>query len=94
MKRRQRHYRENDEGDINRRREAIVDRALLYARLLSILDERSTEDYGDEPVAVESDQKANQETDEEQQGSAGPATETSQMLVSGVSTAQCCLRRP
>jgi len=39
MKRCQRDYKESDEEATIRRREAIVDRALLYARLLSILDE-------------------------------------------------------
>ncbi len=57
MKRSQCHYRENDEEAIIRRREAIVDRALLYAHLLSIIDERSKEGDGDKTAVVGPDQK-------------------------------------
>jgi len=94
MKRRQPYYRENDEEAIIERREAIVDRALLYAHLLSILDERSKEDDGDETVVAEADQKVNQETGEEQRCSTDPATERPQMLVSEVNAVHCCLHRP
>lgn len=82
MKRRQPHCREGDVEGINKRREAIVDRALLYAHLLSILDERSKEDDGDETVVAEADQKVNQETGEEQQCSTDSATGRPQMLAS------------
>jgi len=85
MKRRQPHHRENDEEAIIGRREAIVDRALLYAHLLSILDERSKEDDGDESMVTEADQRVNQETGEEQQCCADHATEASQWLASELS---------
>ncbi len=78
MKRRQAHYRESDEEAIIRRREAIVDRALLYAHLLSILDERSKEDAGDETAVVETEQRVNQEIGEEQQCSTDLATKCPQ----------------
>ena len=85
MKRRQCHYRENDEEAIIRRREAIVDRALLYAHLLSILDERSKENDGGETAVVEADQRVSQETGEEQQCATDPATGRPQSLASEVS---------
>ncbi len=82
MKRRQPYYRENDEEAIIGRREAIVDRALLYAHLLSILDERSNEDDEGETALTEADQRVSQETCEEQRCSTDPATERPQMLAS------------
>ena len=85
MKRRQPYYRENDEEAIIERREAIVDRALLYAHLLSILDERSKEDDGSETAVAETDEKVSQETGEERQCSTDPATERPQMLASETS---------
>ena len=94
MKRRQPYYRENDEEAIIRRREAIVDRALLYAHLLAIVDERSKEDNGGETVVAETDQRVSQETGEEQQCSTDPATERPQMPASEVNAVHCCLHRP
>ena len=76
------HYKENDEEAIIGRREAIVDRALLYAHLLSILDERSKEDDEGETVLTETDQRVSQKTGEKQQCSTDPATERPQMLAS------------
>ena len=94
MKRRQPHYRENDEEAIIRRREAIVDRALLYARLLSIFDERSREDDEGETAVAENDEEVSQQTKAKQQGLTGPATEASQSLASEVKDTHCCLHRP
>jgi len=85
MKHRQPHYRESNEEAIIRRREAIVDRALLYAHLLSIIDERSKEDDGDETVVAETDQGVSQEKCEEQQCSTDPATKRLHMLASDIS---------
>ncbi len=82
MKRRQPHYRENDEEAIIRRREAIVDRALLYAHLLSIIDERSKESDEGETAVEETEQRVDQETGEEQQCSEDHAIEASQTLAS------------
>ena len=84
MKRRQPHHRENDEEAIIRRREAIVDRALLYAHLLSILDERSKEDDQGETAPAEADQRVSQETGEEQRCAADHDTEARQSLASQV----------
>ena len=94
MKRRQPNYKEGDEEAIIRRREAIVDRALLYAHLLSILDERSNEDDEGETALMEADQRVSQETCEEQQCSTDPATEAPQKLTSEVNAVHCCLHRP
>jgi len=82
MKRRQPHCREGDVEAINERREAIVDRALLYARLLSILDERSKEDDEGETAVAENDEEVSQQTKAKQQGPTGPATEAPQTLAS------------
>ncbi len=84
MKCRQCHYRENDEEAIIRRREAIVDRALLYAHLLAIADERSKEDDEGETAVAETEQRVSQETGEEQQSSTDPATKCPQSLESEV----------
>jgi len=94
MKRRQCHYRENDKEAIIRRREAIVDRALLYAHLLSIIDERSKEADGDKTAVVRPDQKVSQETSQEQQCCADPATEASQSSASEVNATRCCFHGP
>ncbi|MCK4324985.1 MAG: hypothetical protein KAW89_10670 [Armatimonadetes bacterium] len=75
MKRRQPHYRESDEEAIKKRREAIVDRALLYAHLLSMLDERSKEDDGNETAVAENDEEVSQQTKAKQQRPTGPAPE-------------------
>ncbi len=93
MKRRQTHDRENDEEAILRRREAIVDRALLYAHLLAIVDERSKEDDGSETAVAEDDEEVSQKTKAKQQRPTGPATEAPQMLASEVSGTQYCLHR-
>ncbi len=85
MKRRQCHYRENAEETIIGRREAIVDRALLYAHLLSIIDERSKEDDGSKTAVAEADKRVSQETGEEQQCAADPATEAPQSLAAETS---------
>ena len=82
MKRRQPYYRENDEEAIIGRREVIVDRALLYARLLSIFDERSREDDEGETAVAENDEEVSRQTKAKQQGPTGPATEAPQTLAS------------
>ncbi len=73
MKRRQPHYRENDEEAIMRRREAIVDRALLYAHLLSILDEMNKEDDQGSTAAAETGEKVSEKTGEKRQCPTCPA---------------------
>jgi len=84
MKHRQPYYKESHEEAIIRRREAIVDRALLYAHLLAIVDERSKEDDGGETAVAETEHRVSQETGEEQQCSTDLATEAPQSLASGV----------
>jgi len=90
MKRRQPHCRENDEEAIKKRREAIVDRALLYAHLLSILDERSKQDDEDEPAAAENDEEVSQQTKAKQQRPTDPATEAPQSLASETGATFLC----
>ena len=63
MKRRQPYYRESDEKAVNRRKEAIVDRALLYAHLLTVIDQRRDEPE-DREVAVEQDREEVGDEDE------------------------------
>ena len=94
MKRRQCHYRENDEEAIISRREVIVDRALLYAHLLAIVDERSKEDDESETAVAENDEEVSQQTKAKQQRPTDPATERPQMLASEVNAVHCCLHRP
>ena len=54
MKGRQWYHREGDRETGSSRREAIVDRALLYAHLLAVIDQRQDEPE-DRDVAVEQD---------------------------------------
>ena len=82
MKRRQPHYRESDEEAIIRRREAIVDRALLYAHLLAIADERSKEDDEGETAVAENDEEVSQQTKAKQQRPTDRAMEAPQSLAS------------
>ncbi len=65
MKRRQPHHRESDEEAIIRRREAIVDRALLYARLLSILDESRDEPEDSHVTAEQGSEEVGKEEEAE-----------------------------
>ncbi len=63
MKPRQRHYREDGKEAITRRREAIVDRALLYAHLLAVIDQRRDEPE-DREVTGEQDREEVGDEDE------------------------------
>jgi len=93
MKHRQPHNRESDEEAIIRRREAIVDRALLYARLLSILDERSKEEDEGKTAIAENDEGVSQQTKARQQRPTGPATDAPQMLASETGATHSLLHR-
>ncbi len=84
MKGRQWYHKEGDKETGSRRREAIVDRALLYAHLLSIIDERSKEDDEGEAAVAETDHGVSQEAGEEQQSSQDHAIEAPQTLASEI----------